>query len=158
VTDTRLDCLDRDIMELLGRDARISNRQIATSLRVTEGTVRTRIKRLQQRKAIHFSLVMHPAMAGSPTLVMFGIHADPGRVPELAAQLATFPIISCVVTLLGRYSVLAMGFFASLEAVDELIRTAILPLPGVRRVETSLVAHSYKYQVHMARIIARAPC
>jgi Lrp/AsnC family transcriptional regulator for asnA, asnC and gidA len=158
VTERRLDALDQDIIQLLGRDARISNRQIATSLRVTEGTVRTRIKRLQQRKAIHFSLVMDPVMAGSPTLVMLGIHAEPGRVPQLAARLAQFPGISCVITLLGRYSLLAMGFFASLEAADELIRTTILPLPGVRRVETSLVTSSYKYEVHMARIIAREPC
>jgi Lrp/AsnC family transcriptional regulator for asnA, asnC and gidA len=158
MSDAMLDSLDRGIIELLGQDARISNRQIATSLSVTEGTVRTRIKRLQARNAIQFSLVMNPVMAGSPTLIMLGIHAEPARVPELSRQLAQFSAISCVITLLGRYSVLAMGFFESLEVADELIRSAILPLPGVRSVETSLVACSYKYEAHMARIIAREPC
>ena len=43
----RLDDLDRQIVERLARDARVSNRAIAAELGVTEGTIRTRIKRLQ---------------------------------------------------------------------------------------------------------------
>ena len=158
MSKARLDALDRQIIELLGRDARVSNRQIATDLRVTEGTVRTRLKRLQQHRAIQFAVVMDPNMAGSPTLVMLGIHADPRCVPQLTQKLAGIPIISCVVRLLGRYSVLAMGYFADLEAANELVRATILSLPGVRQVEISLVASSFKYQVHMARIIGGQPC
>ena len=44
----QLDDLDRQLIEILGRDARVSNRKIAGDLGVTEGTVRGRIKRLQQ--------------------------------------------------------------------------------------------------------------
>jgi DNA-binding Lrp family transcriptional regulator len=44
----RLDPLDRKIVEKLSRDARISNRAIAAELNVTEGTIRSRIKRLEK--------------------------------------------------------------------------------------------------------------
>ena len=39
-----LDDLDRQLIEILSRDARLSNRKIAADLDVTEGTVRGRIK------------------------------------------------------------------------------------------------------------------
>ncbi len=42
----QLDELDRQLVDLLARDARVSNRRIAAELGVTEGTVRGRIKRL----------------------------------------------------------------------------------------------------------------
>ena len=43
-----IDELDHQLIEILSKDARISNRKIAADLGVTEGTVRGRIKRLQQ--------------------------------------------------------------------------------------------------------------
>ena len=44
----QLDQLDRQLIDILAKDARVSNRKIAADLGVTEGTVRGRIKRLQQ--------------------------------------------------------------------------------------------------------------
>lgn len=153
--DTRLDALDHKIIEMLGRDARVSNRQIAADLGVTEGTIRTRIKYLQSERLIQFTVVTDFRMAGSPNLVMLGIHCDPSRVPTLANELSKIPEIGCVIVLLGRYNLLAMGLFTSLTQVNELIRTAILPLPGVRNVETSVSVQNFKYDVRMARITPR---
>ena len=53
----QLDDLDRKIVELLARDARVSNRQIAVRLGVTEGTIRGRIKRLEKDKCIRLTAV-----------------------------------------------------------------------------------------------------
>ena len=53
----QLDDLDRQLIEILGRDARVSNRKIAGDLGVTEGTVRGRIKRLQQERLIAFTAI-----------------------------------------------------------------------------------------------------
>ena len=51
----RLDAVDRVIVEQLSRDARISNRQIAQELGVTEGTVRARVKRMEEEKLIRIT-------------------------------------------------------------------------------------------------------
>ena len=40
MTQINLDDLDHKIIDMLGRDARVSNRQIAADLGVTEGTIR----------------------------------------------------------------------------------------------------------------------
>lgn len=152
MTADRLDELDHQIINLLGQDARVSNRQIAAQLGVTEGTIRTRIKRLQSEHLIQFTVVTDFRMAGSPNLVMMGIRADPGRVPALAKKLSDIPQIGCVAVLLGRYSLMAMGLFTSLEVVNELIRKKIRPLEGVRDVELLVSVKNIKYDVRMARI------
>lgn len=151
----KLDELDHRIVEALSRDGRSSNRQIAAELSVTEGTIRTRIKRLQNEGLIQFTVVTSFRMAGSPNLVMMGIHAEPSCVPDLATELSSIPSIGCVMVLLGRYNLMAMGLFTSLEQVHELVSTRIKTLPGVREVEVSVSIHSLKYDARMARIVPR---
>lgn len=148
----RLDTLDQGIVEKLARDARISNRAIAAELGVTEGTIRTRIKRLQKEGLIQFTVVTDFRMAGSPNLCMLGIDADPSHVSELARSLSEIPEITCVITLLGRYSLLVMGLFSNIEQLNDLITDRIRPLPGVQRVETSISVHNLKYEAGIAKI------
>jgi Lrp/AsnC family transcriptional regulator for asnA, asnC and gidA len=151
-----LDELDHKIIEAFSRDGRASNRQIALELDITEGTIRTRVKRLQRRGLIHFTTVRSYRFAGSPNLVMLGIYCDNVRVPDIADALAAMPEISCVVVMLGRYNILAMGLFGSVEEVDNLLTSKIRGLPGFKRVETSIAIHNVKYHSSIARI-TRSP-
>jgi DNA-binding Lrp family transcriptional regulator len=148
----RLDKLDQGIVDRLAQDARISNRAIAAELGVTEGTIRTRIKRLQNEGLIQFTVVTDFRMAGSPNLCMLGIDADPSHVSDLARALSDIPEITCVVVLLGRYSLLAMGLFTNIEQLNDLIIDRIRPMPGVQRVETSISVHNLKYEAGIAKI------
>lgn len=148
----RLDALDHKIVSKLALDARISNRAIAAELGVTEGTIRTRIKRLQNEGLIQFTVVTDFRMAGSPNLCMLGIDADPSRVTEVAARLKMMPEINCVVLLLGRFNLLAMGLFTNIEQLNELVVEQIRSLPDVQRVETSISVHNLKYEAGVAKI------
>jgi len=150
-----LDDLDHRIIKAFGKDGRASNRQIATDLGVTEGTIRTRIKRLQTAGLIQFTVVKSFRLAGSPNLAMLGIHADPGLVPELAKKISEIPEINCVVVLLGRFNLMAMGLFTSLEQAEDLVTTRIRTLPGIKRVDVSISIHTVKYDISMARITQR---
>lgn len=156
MTKPRLDMLDRRIVDKLSRDARISNRAIAAELGVTEGTIRTRIKRLQNEGLIQFTVVTDFRMAGSPSLCMMGIDADPSRVTALAEQLRQMPEINCVVFLLGRFNLLAMGLFTNVEQLNELVAMQICTLPGVQRVETAISVHSLKYEAGIAKLTETA--
>ena len=64
------DELDLQLIELLSRDARVSNRKIAAELGVTEGTVRGRIKRLQQDRLIAFTAITGLEMAEKSRLAL----------------------------------------------------------------------------------------
>ena len=52
-----LDSTDAAIVARLSQDARLSNREIAEELGVTEGTVRARVKRMEEEKQIRITAV-----------------------------------------------------------------------------------------------------
>lgn len=149
---TQLDELDLRLIELLSRDARVSNRRIAADLGVTEGTIRGRIKRLQQENLIRFTAITNTAYLGSPQLVFLGIQVEQSRVQEVARQIADFPPINCVIITLGRFHILAIGLFRDLDEVLDVANNKMRQVEGVRHVETSVAVKTMKYNDRMARI------
>jgi Lrp/AsnC family transcriptional regulator for asnA, asnC and gidA len=153
----QLDQLDHHIIEVLGKDARVSNRKIAAKLGVTEGTIRGRIKRLQEENYIRFTAISNPSHLGNPRLVLIGILAVQGQVRKLADRVAEMPGIRAVIVTLGRFDILAVGLFDDLESVLDVANNSILPLPGVRHVETSIVVKTLKYNSRIAKIVPSIP-
>lgn len=147
-----LDALDQRIVEKLSRDARTSNRAIATELGVTEGTIRTRIKRLQNEGLIQFTVVSDFRLAGSPNLCMMGIDADPRQTMNIAARLKEMPEINCVVLMLGRYTMLAMGLFTNIEQLHDFIEQKLRGLDGIQNIEVGISVHNLKYEPGVAKI------
>ncbi|HUD90890.1 MAG TPA: Lrp/AsnC ligand binding domain-containing protein [Sphingobium sp.] len=86
---------------------------------------------------------------------MMGIKADPAYVPDLARRLSAIPEITCVIMLLGRHSLLAMGLFTSIEQMNDLMIEHIRPIPGVQSIETSISVDSLKYEAGIAKITRR---
>lgn len=152
MSNRKIDALDRRIIGRLASDARVSNRQLATEFDVTEGTIRSRIKRLQAQNLIRFTAIADFRLAGSPNLVMLGIVAEPQRVRALADTLAALDELNCVIILSGRYNIFAMGLFTSIEQLHRLVDGRIRPLEGVRKVESSISVHNMKYEAAIAHI------
>ena len=152
MTKPALDELDHRIIETFSRDARVSNRQVASELGVTEGTIRTRLRRLQSNRMIQFTVVTDYRMAGSPNLVLMGIKANPANVQALAKALSDMTEVTSVVLMMGRYSLLATALITSVEAADQLIRRRIRTLEGVQDVEVSWSIGAPKYDARLARI------
>jgi Lrp/AsnC family transcriptional regulator for asnA, asnC and gidA len=149
---TTLDELDHRIIKLLTLDARVSNRQIAAQLGVTEGTIRGRVKRLEQENCIRLTAVTNGEFAGSPKVVLIGIKAAHGELKTVAQKIAAMVEIRCVIIMLGRYDILAIGLFTALEDIVDIANNRILALPGVRHVETSIAVKTLKYDYRVAKI------
>ena len=148
-----IDDLDRDIIQLLSEDARLSNRKIASKLGFTEGTIRSRVKRLEDDNFIRFTAVTNMAHLDTPQLAYIGIHAEQSQIKKVAEQIADFPEINAVIILLGRFDILAIGLFEGLQQVHQVASNKILDLAGVRLVETSVVVDVIKYDNRVAKIM-----
>ena len=154
MTSPQLDDLDRQLIEILAHDARVSNRRIATTLGVTEGTVRGRIKRLQQDRLIAFTAITSFGMENSSKLAFVGVQADVGKVQEIARRIAELPLVNGVLITMGRFNILAICLFDDLEKLHEVGSDQILALPGVHHVETSIAVKTMKYNSRVVRITA----
>jgi len=149
----KIDELDQDIIRLLSQDARLSNRKIAAELGFTEGTIRSRVKRLEDENYIRFTAVTNMEHLNTPQLALIGIHAEQNMIKQVAEQVSEIAEINAVIILLGRFDILAIGLFEGLSAVHQVASNQILDLKGVRLVETSVVVDTLKYDNRMAKIM-----
>lgn len=150
----QLDELDRQLIEALARDARVSNRKIALDLGVTEGTVRGRIKRLQQDGLISFTAITSFGLADSARMAFIGVEVNVSDVRGVAERIAELPTVNAVMITMGRFNILAICLFNSLDNLLELASNQILSMPGVHHVETSIAVKTVKYNARVVRITA----
>ncbi len=148
----QLDALDHQLIDLLARDARVSNRKIAAELGVTEGTVRGRIKRLQQDGLIAFTAITGFEMGTRNRLAFINIQADVDRVREVARTIADLPGVNAVLITMAQFNITAMCLIDELDKLIELASDQILALDGVHHVETSIAVKTVKYNARMAKI------
>lgn len=149
---TQLDGLDHSLIAILSKDARLSNRKIASELGVTEGTVRGRIKRLQQDRLIAFTAITSPDLHEENQLAFIGVLADVDKVRDIAKAVAELPCISGVLITMGRFNIFAISLFDELENLYTTASETILSMPGVHHVETSVAVRTVKYDTRIVRI------
>jgi DNA-binding Lrp family transcriptional regulator len=154
VSGAQLDELDRRLVGLLATDARVSNRKLAEQLDVTEGTVRGRIRRLQQEHLIAFTAITSFGLEHTSRLAFVGIQADGVRLREIAQEIADIPEVHGVLISMGRFNIRAICLFNELDALHEISAVRILGIAGVHHVETSIAVKTVKYNPRIARITA----
>ena len=152
MTIDQLDAVDRQLIDILARDARVSNRKIATDLGVTEGTVRGRIKRLQQERLIAFTAITSLGIEDPTKLAFIGIQADIQNVQAIARQIADLATVNAVIITMGRFTILAVVLFGELDQLHEVASNQILSIPGVHHIETSIAVKTLKYNPRIVRI------
>jgi len=148
----QLDEFDHQILEVLAGDARLSNRKIAQALGVTEGTIRGRLKRLQEENYLRFTAITALSYLGNPLLIFIGVTAEQARVKEVAQAIAEMDGIRSVIITLGRFNIHVVGMYGTLDEVLNIANNAILAVPGVRHVETSISVKQLKYDSRLAKI------
>ena len=150
-----LDRLDRAIVEKLSPDARISNRQIAEDLGVTEGTVRARIKRMEEQKQLRISAVTNIDRFRDATLAYIWIEVERSdQTRAIAETLAKVPELGFVGVMLGRSDILAITMVKNTEHLASFVHNNISSIAGVRRTESSLGVNFLKHDYRMARIVS----
>lgn len=152
MSEVQIDDLDRQLIEILSADARISNRKIATDLGVTEGTVRGRIRRLQKENLIAFTAITSFDLADDTKMAFIGVQADIDRVRQVASEIAELPSVNAVMITMGRFNIMAFCLFSELDRLHDIASEQILPIQGVHHVESSIAVKTLKYNARIVRI------
>jgi Lrp/AsnC family transcriptional regulator for asnA, asnC and gidA len=151
----RLDEVDKSIVAQLSRDARVSNGQIAGEIGVTEGTVRARIKRMEEEKLIRLTAVTNIDRFGDALLAYIWVEVERSdRTRGVASVLADIPELGFVGVMLGRSDILAITMVRNTEHLADFVHTRISVIDGVRRTESTLGVNFVKHDYRMARIVS----
>ena len=154
MTRRKLDDIDSEIVKWLSRDARTSNRQIANELGVTEGTVRARIKRMEEEKLIRITAVTNIDRFSDGALAYIWIEVErSSQTQEVAKTLSGMRELGFVGVMMGRFDLLAITMVRNTEHLGEFLHEKINVIPGVRRTESTLGVNFVKHDYRMARIV-----
>ncbi|MEH6590804.1 MAG: Lrp/AsnC family transcriptional regulator [Halioglobus sp.] len=155
MTRRKLDDIDAAIVEWLSRDARTSNRQIATELGVTEGTVRARIKRMEEEKLIRITAVTNIDRHRDGALAYIWIEVErSSQTRPVAEALAAMNEFGFVGVMMGRFDILAITMVRNTAHLGELLHEKVSCIEGVRNTETTLGVNFVKHDYRMARIVS----
>ncbi|MEM9255528.1 MAG: Lrp/AsnC family transcriptional regulator [Pseudomonadota bacterium] len=149
-----LDASDRAIVERLSRDARVSNREIAEALGVSEGTVRARVKRMEEDKQIRLTAVTNIDRFRDAALAYIWIEVERSdQTRAVAEQLADIKELGFVGVMLGRSDILAITMVRNGEHLGRFIHKRISGIEGVRGTQSTLGVNFVKHDYRMARIV-----
>ena len=141
-----LDELDYAIINLLREDGRLPYRAIARELGLTEATVRSRVKRLEESGSMRVVAVTDIEAAGYQMLLAIGVQVENRSPSDVAADLAKIDEIFSVNVVVGTHDVEVLVVAEDLDALNNLLSKVLSSIPGIRRLTPSLAVNVLKNQ------------
>jgi DNA-binding Lrp family transcriptional regulator len=140
-----IDALDREILEHLRVDARTSLREIGRRVGRSEGTIRSRLRRLEEAGICRIQAVSDVTIGPGAAAAWIAIKARRGHVRAVAEAIARAPEAGFVGVTLGRFDVIALVSAPGRNDLSKLMFERIALLPGVQRIEAweSLEVHKH---------------
>ena len=136
--------LDLEIIRALQGDARSSYRDIARKLKISVGTVHSRVRRLEEAKVIRgFSVDVNYSKLGFGITALILIQAKGKHLRDVEAKLTKFPNVCVVYDITGDFDIALVGKFESTLFMDKFIKE-VLSMDFVERAVTSIVLNSLK--------------
>jgi Lrp/AsnC family transcriptional regulator for asnA, asnC and gidA len=145
------DALDEAIIDALQADGRQSNREVARRLKVSEGTVRHRLKRLLDARAIRIGVVADPHRLGLLYSVVLWASIVPRHMREALEAIAGIPEVAHVSTVSGRYNALIVASMKDQAAMSDLTST-IRAIQGVSEIAVRPIVRTLQQKVHLTRV------
>jgi Lrp/AsnC family transcriptional regulator for asnA, asnC and gidA len=152
-----LDKLDKQILECLYEDVRVSNRKIAGMLDITEATVRARIRRMKNDRLVRFTAAVDTKIFANPVGGFIGVNTHDGCLRTVCTQLAALPELNFVAAMLGRYDIICTFNLQSSLELRELLERKIPIIEGVRNTEAVQALQVYKFDRHWSVLETASP-
>ena len=147
----KLDELDRKILSILLKDARISYRELARSLNVSVNTVIRRINDMRERGILQdFIPVIDAKKVGLDVAVIIGIVVEGGHLVEVERELARRREVCAVYDVTGEFDAIVVAKFRNTTELNDFIKST-LSMRHVQRTCTFVVLNVVKedYRVYL---------
>lgn len=127
-----LDSIDRDIIDLLRTDGRMSFREIARHLDIPEATTRYRVQRLIQSKTIEILARPNPAKIGNTNIIILWLTVENSYIEDVAETLTRLEDVRFVAITAGSNNIVVdvhcgtkeklFPFFQKLHQIEGIIK------------------------------------
>ncbi len=129
------------------KQGRKSYKKIADKLRITENTVRTRVKKLIKSEVLDICGLVDPASLPGHQAVIIGIKLSNMNIVEKGEELSKLKGVVSANVVTGRYDILLMVLFKKNFGLLEFYTQEISNVDGINFVETFVIYKSYNLKV-----------
>ena len=143
---------EAQILRILMDDARVSNREIARQLSVSEGSVRQRIKRMTEDKALQLSVVCNPLMLNIGAIAVVRIATTPADRESVYRSLEPHACVPFVGAMAGDYDTWAIVQLETPELVADFCEQNFAGLPVVLTYRMTTLVRTYLHRYDLAQI------
>jgi Lrp/AsnC family transcriptional regulator for asnA, asnC and gidA len=148
-----MDELDQLILKTLQKDGRTPFTQIARQAGVSETTVRSRYRSLEESGIVRTVGVVDPFALGFHAPAVIGVSVDADKIERVAKAVAELPEVSYLVMTLGSFDLTVEVFCRDLNHLTDFVTQQIGRIPGVRSTETLMIARSYKLSYRWSPVL-----
>lgn len=139
-----LDKTDVNILKNLLENARVSNRQIAKKVKVSVGTVITKIKKMENDGIIRrYSAITDYEKLGYELTAITEIIVSKGKLLEVENEIAKISNVCAMYDVTGEFDAVAIAKFKNRKTLSEFTKT-VLSIPYVERTNTHVVLEVVK--------------
>jgi Lrp/AsnC family transcriptional regulator, regulator for asnA, asnC and gidA len=140
---TKIDETDMQIAEILRNDGRASNKDIAATLDISEGTVRNRIKKMADCEFLSFRGLTNLNMRMDKSYIfVFVTLQSTKRWVQIAEEVMQLPYVESVTLITGRFDLIIEVFIEPHSLLDFL--TNMLPnVDGIASTETHMTIRTF---------------
>ena len=144
--------LDNSIIAILKQDGRTSNQKIADELDVTTSMVATRIRRMEQAKAMKIVAVSDFSAFDYNVLLPIGVDVKGRRADDVAGDLAKLKEVASVQLVSGKHDIEILVTLSSLDEMSDFLLSKLSQVKGVRSLNPSFAVDIIKYDFDVAPI------
>lgn len=143
--------LERDILNVLSEDARISTKKIAAMLSVDEAQVKACIAELEKTGVLvkYTAIVNSEKAEDSLVEALIEVKVTPKKkegFDGIAKQIASFPEVKAVYLMSGAYDLAVFIEDATLQQVSRFVSERISTFDGVLSTATHFILKKYKIE------------
>lgn len=144
--------LDLAIVEILKQDGRTSNQKIADTLNVTTSIIGTRIKRMEEAKAMKVVAVSDFSALNYNCLYPIGIDVKGRMAKDVAKDLAELDEIIVVQLVVGKNDIEILVALPDMRELNDFLMLKLSKIKGVRSLDAGFAVDIVKYDFDVAPI------
>ena len=151
----KMDATDVRIAHHLGIDGRVSNRELARRLGISEGSVRQRLGRLIAQGVVRITAQANLESQPDSFLAIVAVKIDGRQLTDCARRIAKLPSVLTTMIVTGRHDLMAVILAPSRRTLVDFVTNELSTIPGVMDSETSIVLKSLDFWVDVAKMFPK---
>ncbi|MFE5597722.1 Lrp/AsnC family transcriptional regulator [Streptomyces coelicoflavus] len=135
---------DGELFAVLASDGRAGYTELSRATGWSESTVRRRLERLRDMRALFFDVEIDEAILGYEAEIMLWLTVPPAEMVSVAEEMSHHPEVVFIAATSGQSNLVAFAVYRDIDAFYDYMSTRIGALKTVTHVETAPVLQSVK--------------